>query len=213
MLIVALTGGIATGKSVVARILSEKGCFVQNADQVAHQLMSPGGEIWSELIGHFGKTILKDDSTIDRKKLGEIIFKNPEEREFLNRLTHPKVLEKVKQTIAQLEKTGSHEIYLTEAALVIEAGYYDFYDRVILTHCRPEIQVERLCQRDGISREKALEKIKAQLPDEEKIPYAHYLINTSGTLAETIEQTEQVYFNLYQDVMLKKIGRLMKSRG
>jgi dephospho-CoA kinase len=211
VLVVALTGGLATGKSVVARVLSEKGCFVQKADHLAHQLMAPEGEIWSGLVSHFGRNILKEDSTIDRKKLGEIVFKQPEEREFLNHLTHPKILEKVKKTVAQLEQSGGYEIYITEAALVVEAGYYDFYDRIILTHCQPEIQIERLCQRDGISREKALERIKSQMPNEEKIPFADYLIDTSGTLAETIEQAEQVYFSLYQDVRLKKSGELIKA--
>lgn len=208
MLIVALTGGIATGKSVVARILSQKGCFVENADQIAHGLMSPGSEIWQELLQRFGPDILKEDRSIDRQKLGEIIFRNDKARHFLNRLTHPRILEKIQQTISQLEKTGGYEIYITEAALVIESGYHRYYDRIILTHCRPEVQLERLCRRDGITREKALEKIRAQLPDEQKIPLAHYLIETSGSLEETVEQTEQVYLNLYQDLLLKKSGRL-----
>jgi len=213
VLIVALTGGIATGKSIVGRVLSEKGCFVQNADQIARQLMAPESEIWPSLINHFGREILKEDSTIDRKKLGEIIYRSPEDREFLNRLTHPRVLEKVKETINQLEKTGEYEVYVTEAALVIEAGYYDFYDRIILTYCLPEIQVQRLSQRDGISTGKALEKIKTQMPDEEKFSYADYLIDTSGTLAETVEQTERVFLNLYQDALLKKSGQLIKNRS
>jgi len=208
VLIAALTGGIATGKSVVARILSEKGCFVQNADLLAHELMSPDGEIWQELLQHFGPGILREDRTIDRQKLGEIIFREEQERLFLNRLTHPRLLEKIQQTISRLEETGGYEIYVTEAALVIESGYYHYYDRIILTHCRPEIQLERLCRRNGITREKALEKIRAQLPDEQKIPLAHYLIDTSGSLEETVEQTERVYLNLYQDLLLKKSGRL-----
>lgn len=211
MLIVALTGGIATGKSVVARILKEKGCFIQDADRIAHQLTAPGGEIWSDLVAHFGKEILKDDQTIDRKKLGTIIFHNPEEREFLNRLTHPRILEKIRETIAHLEKSGGYEIYITEAALVIEAGYHTYYDRIILTYCRPDQQLERIRRRYGLSREKALERIQAQLPTEKKIPYAHYLIDTSGSMAETIDQAERVYFNLYQEAILKKMGQLCKE--
>lgn len=208
MLIVALTGGIATGKSVVAKILSQKGCFIQNADLIAHELMSPGSEIWQELVQRFGPDILREDRTIDRQKLGEIIFREEQARHFLNRLSHPRVLEKILQTISQLEKTGGYEIYITEAALVIESGYHRYYDRIILTHCRPEVQLERLCRRNGITREKALEKIRAQLPDEQKIPLAHYLIDTSGSLEETVEQAEQVYLNLYQDLLLKQSGRL-----
>lgn len=208
MLIVALTGGIATGKSVVAKVLSQKGCFVQNADLIAHQLLSPGGQVWSQLVNHFGKSILKEDSSVDRQKLAEIIFSNNDERTYLNHLTHPKILEKVRQTIDQLKKNGSHDIYVTEAALVIESGYYEFYDRIILTHCSPDIQLERLRQRDGITKEQALKKIRSQMPDEKKFPLVHYLIDTSGSLAETIEQTEQVYLCLHQDLILKKLELL-----
>lgn len=208
MLVAALTGGIATGKSVVARILGQKGCYIQNADLIAHELMSPGREVWKELVGHFGQAILKEDQKIDRQKLGGIIYRDKAERDFLNSVTHPRILEKVLQTIRELEQKGGYDIYITEAALVIEAGFHQFYDRLILTHCRLEVQVERLCRRDGISPEQALQKIKSQGPVEEKIPLAHYLIDTSGSLEETIEQTEQVYLNLYQDVLLKKSGLL-----
>lgn len=208
MLVAALTGGIATGKSVVARILGQKGCYIQNADLVAHELMSPGGEVWKELVEHFGQAILKESQEIDRQRLGGIIFRDQAERDYLNRLTHPRILEKVRQTIRELEQKGGYDIYITEAALVIEAGFHTFYDRLILTHCRLEVQVERLCRRDGISPEQALQKIKAQGPVEDKIPLAHYLIDTSGSLEETIEQTEQVYLNLHQDVLLKKSGLL-----
>lgn len=208
MLVAALTGGIATGKSVVARILGQKGCYIQNADLVAHELMSPGGEVWKELVGHFGRAILKDSQEIDRQKLAGIIFRDKAERDYLNRLTHPRILEKVRQTIKELEQKGGYDIYITEAALVIEAGFHQYYDRLILTHCRLEVQVERLCRRDGISPEQALQKIKAQGPVEDKIPLAHYLIDTSGRLEETIEQTEKVYLNLYQDALLKKSGLL-----
>ncbi|MCX8160065.1 MAG: dephospho-CoA kinase [Candidatus Saccharicenans sp.] len=208
MLVAALTGGIATGKSVVARILGEKGCYVQNADLISRELMLPGGEIWKELVRHFGQSILRDDREIDRKKLSGIIFRDEAERNYLNRLTHPRILEKVQQTIQELERQGGYDIYVTEAALVIEAGFHHFYDRIILTHCQLEVQVERLCRRDGISREQALEKIRSQEATEKKIPLAHYLIDTSGSLEETVEQTEQVYLNLYQDVLLKKSGLL-----
>ncbi|MDI6697906.1 MAG: dephospho-CoA kinase [Candidatus Saccharicenans sp.] len=208
MLVAALTGGIATGKSVVARILSQKGCYVQNADLIAHELMSPGGEIWQKLIRRFGPTILKENQEIDRQKLGGIIFQDRAERDFLNRLTHPSIMEKISQTVAQLENEGEYDIYITEAALVIEAGFHQFYDRLILTHCRPEVQVERLRQRDGLSREQALQRISAQSPVEQKIPFAHYLIDTSGSLEATVEQTERVYLCLYQDALLKKSGLL-----
>jgi len=211
MLIVALTGGIATGKSVVAEILSSKGCYIDNADLAAHDLMRPGGEAYQAVVNHFGEKILTADGLIDRKRLARIIFKEPEERAFLDCLTHPLILNKVRENIAGLEKSGEYEIYVTEAALVIEAGYQTFYDRIVLTFCQPEIQVERLSQRDGLSSREAWLKINSQWPLEKKIPLADYLIDTSGQLTETIEQAEELYLRLYQDAQLKKMGKFVKD--
>lgn len=122
MLTVGLTGGIATGKSVVANILQDKGCYVENADLLAQILMLPGGEAYLAVINHFGQQILSDDGSIDRQKLARIIFMEPEERDVLNSLTHPLILRKVGQKVASLEKSGDYEIYVTEAALILEAG-------------------------------------------------------------------------------------------
>ncbi|MGB9836220.1 MAG: dephospho-CoA kinase [Candidatus Saccharicenans sp.] len=210
MLLVALTGGIATGKSVVGSILKEKGCYVQNADLLAHELMQPETPVWKNLVVHFGPGILKDDGSIDRARLAAIVFRDEEEREYLNKITHPAVMEKVKQTVCWLEQEKKYEIYVTEAALVIEAGFQDFYDRLILTHCKPELQLSRLMRRNGLSEKEALARLQAQLPQEKKKPYVHYLIDTSGSLEETVEQTEKVYFRLYQEAILKKIGQLEK---
>jgi len=211
MLTVALTGGIATGKSVVAEILSSKGCYIDNADQAAHDLMQPGGEAYQAVVNHFGEKILTAGGLIDRRGLAQIIFAKPEERAYLNSLTHPLILKKVRETMARLEKSGEYEIYVTEAALVIEAGYQSFYDRIVLTFCQPETQIKRLSQRDGLSLEEARLKIKSQWPQENKLPLADYLIDTSGQLTETIEQTEELYFRLYQDAQLKKMGKLIKD--
>ena len=211
MLIVGLTGGIATGKTVVANILREKGCYIDNADLLAQDLMRPGGEAFLAVVNHFGQEILASDGQIDRQKLGRIIFKVPEERETLNNLTHPLILNKVREKVACLEKSGDYEIYVTEAALIFEAGYQFFYDRVVLTFCQPEIQVERLIKRDGLSPAEALLKIKSQWPLDKKIQLADYLINTSGPLVETVEQTEELYLRLYHDSRLKKLGKLLRE--
>jgi dephospho-CoA kinase len=211
MLIVGLTGGMATGKSVVADILREKGCYVDNADLLAQSLMEPGREAFQAVVNHFGQEILTQDGKIDRQKLGRIIFNAPEERATLNNLTHPLILNKVREKVASLEKSGDYEIYVTEAALIFEAGYQFFYDRVVLTFCQLEIQVERLLKRDGLSREEACLKIKSQWPLDKKIQLADYLIDTSGPLTETVEQTEELYLRLYHDAKLKKIGKLIRE--
>ena len=204
MLIVALTGGIATGKSVVARFLEERGCAVHSADLVAHEVMAPGGPAWKNLTAHFGPGILNPDRTINRPRLGALVFAHEAERRFLNSVVHPLVLEKKKEVIARLEQEGKTKIYVSEAALTIEAGYADFYDKVIVAFCRPEVQVARLMARDGLSREAALQKIRAQMPHEEKKRQAAYLIDTSGSLSDTESRTDRIFRRLRHDYAEKE---------
>jgi dephospho-CoA kinase len=203
VLLVALTGGIACGKSVIGRLLLEKGCFVHSADTAAREVMSPGTDVWRTVADHFGPGILREDGTIDRAKLGAIIFSDDKERAFLNGLVHPRIFERIRETVARLEKEGRHTIFVSEAALVVEAGFARFYDKIVVAHCDRDIQVRRLMERDGIGRAEALKKIGSQLGQEEKLKHADYTIETSGTLAETIEQTERVYAMLVRDEELR----------
>jgi dephospho-CoA kinase len=203
MLIVALTGGIATGKSVAARVLEELGCYIHHADKIAHELMEPEKRAWREIVEHFGEEILNSDKTINRSKLGSIVFSNRKERLFLNKVVHPLVLEKKKEIIQSLEKEGHHKIFVSEAALTIEAGFIHFFDRIVVVYCEKEIQIKRLMERDRINREKAVEKLKSQGDAEEKKKYADYIIDTSSTIQSTIEQAERVYRNLMLDYELK----------
>jgi len=203
VLLVALTGGIACGKSIISDLLREKGCFVHSADRTAHELLSPGTSVWRAVADHFGPGVLREDGTIDRAKLGAIIFADEKERAFLNGLVHPVVLERIKETVARLENEGRHTIFVSEAALIIEAGFARFYDKIIVAHCGRDVQIQRLMGRDGISRGEALAKIRSQMGQDEKLKCADYIIDTSGTLAETIEQTERVYAQLVLDSELK----------
>jgi dephospho-CoA kinase len=203
MLIVALTGGIATGKSVAARVLQELGCYVHHADKTAHELMEPEKPAWREIVDHFGEEILNNDKTINRSKLGSIVYSDRKERLFLNKIVHPLVSEKRKEIIQSLEKDGRYKIFVSEAALTIEAGFVQFFDRIVVVYCEKEIQIKRLMERDQISRSEALEKLKSQKEPEEKTKYADYIIDTSGTLQSTIEQAERVYRNLILEYELK----------
>jgi len=203
MLTVALTGGIASGKSVVAKILEELGCYIHNADKIAHDLMEPEKPVWKKIVAHFGIKILNEDKTINRSRLGKIIFSDEKERRFLNELIHPLVLEKKKEIINRIEKEGHYNIFISEAALTIEAGFADFFDKIIMTYCKKEVQIERLMERDGISQKQAMKKIKSQMQPQEKLKYADYIIDTSGSLQSTVEQTERVYRNLMMDNEMK----------
>lgn len=203
MLIVALTGGIASGKSVVADVLYSLGCFVESADQTAHLLMAPGTFAWKKIVNHFGGDILNSDRTINRAKLGAIVFAEEKERHFLNQTLHPLVMKKKKDQISRLRKQGRYKIYVSEAALTIEAGFAGFFDKIVLVDCPREVQVERLAARDGLSRRLALQRIKSQMPSEDKRVHADYIIDSSETVQSTIEQAERLYRNLMMDYAVK----------
>ncbi len=203
MMIVALTGGIASGKSVVAEVLEELGCYIHHADKIAHDLMEPEKPAWKKIVAHFGKKILNEDKTINRSRLGKIIFSDEKERRFLNELIHPLVLEKKKEVSSRLEKEGHYNIFISEAALTIEAGFADFFDKIIMTYCKKEVQKKRLMERDGISRKQTMKIIKSQMQPQEKMKYADYIIDTSSSLQSTVEQTERVYRNLMMDNEMK----------
>lgn len=171
---------------------------------MAHKLMAPGRKAWKAIVNHFGSAILNPDGTINRRKLGEIVFANPKEREFLNQLIHPLVLKKKEETLRRLERSGRNGIFVSEAALTIEAGFVSFFDKIIVVYCPEEMQIERLMTRSGLSREEAEKRVRAQLPVEEKLKYADYVIDTSGTIEETLAQTEKVYQSLLKDLEAKK---------
>jgi dephospho-CoA kinase len=203
MLIVALTGGIASGKSVVAEVLEELGCYIHHADKIAHVLMEPEKPAWKKIVAHFGKKILNEDKTINRSRLGKIIFSDEKERCFLNELIHPLVLEKKKEVISRLEKEGHYNIFISEAALTIEAGFAGFFDKIIMTYCKKEVQKKRLMERDGITQKQTMNIIKSQMQPQEKLKYADHIIDTSSSLQSTVEQTERVYRNLIIDYEMK----------
>jgi len=201
---VALTGGIACGKSVVARLLEAKGCFVHSADRAAHDFMAPGRPAWKKIVARFGRDILRADRTIDRARLGPLVFSDPAARRFLDGLLHPLVLAEQEKVVRRLEREGRVRIFVSEAALTVEAGFAGRFDRVIVVHCSGAEQLRRLSLRDGIDGAAARRKIGAQLPQAEKLRQADYAIDTTGSLAETVEQTEQVYARLLQDAELKR---------
>lgn len=203
---VALTGGIACGKSVVAKILAEKDCVVYSADEAAHDLMRPGRAAWKQVVARFGSSILRPDRTIDRSALGAIVFADPAARRVLDRLIHPLVAADQEKAVRRLERGGRARIFVVEAALTIEAGYAGHFDRIVVVHCGRSEQVRRLRRRDGIGRAAALRKIGSQMPVREKLRHADYVIDSSGPLAETVEETERVYAQLVRDAELKKNG-------
>ena len=200
---VALTGGIACGKSVVARLLADKGAVVYSADEAAHELMRPGRPAWRRVVSRFGRSILRPDRTIERAALGAIVFADAAARRDLDRIVHPLVLADQEKAVRRIERQGRSRLFVVEAALTIEAGYAARFDCVVVVHCGRSEQVLRLRRRDGISAAAALRRIRSQMPLREKLRHADYAVDTSGTLAGTVEQTERLYAQLMRDAELK----------
>ncbi len=193
MLRIGLTGGLASGKSFVGRELERLGCLVIRADQIGHQVQEPGAEAYQGIVDEFGAGILKADGTIDRRRLGALVFGNPERLEKLNALVHPPVRARVEKTIGEFAEREPHGIAVTEAAILIEAGTYRRYDRMVVAVCSEAQQIERAMDRDQLTREEVLDRLSRQMPLQEKLKYADYVIDTSGTKERTIEQTRSVY--------------------
>jgi dephospho-CoA kinase len=196
MLKVGLTGGIATGKSYVLAVLGELGCEVIDADAIAHQVIEPGRPAYQEIIHHFGREILNEDGTINRAALGAIVFGDKNAREKLNAIVHPRVYEAQLEWFDQVAQRNPKAIAVVDAALMIETGSYRRFDKIVVVYCAPELQLKRLMERNGFTREQALARISSQLPSEEKLKYADYSINTSNGFEDTRRQTKEIYEKL-----------------
>jgi len=202
MLRVGLTGNIASGKSNAARVFAELGAVIIDADLIAHELMSPGHETYENVVRAFGPEILNPDRTIDRKALGRIVFALEERRLALNGLVHPAVRAEVELRIGGICETNPHAIAIVDAALMVETGYFRLHDRLVVVTCNSSLQLARLINRDGCTLEEARARIASQLPIEEKLKLADYIIETSGTLRETREQVDEVYRSLVREERL-----------
>ena len=197
MLRLGLTGGIASGKSVVAGILRELGFAVLDADSLAHQLIEPGQSAYYEVAREFGPEIVAPNGHINRAKLGAIVFADPAKLARLNGIIHPRVEAAALRQLDEWERVGTREAAFIEAALLVEAGYQKILDGLVVTWCRPEQQLERLRSR-GLTTEEAQQRIAAQLPLEEKMRYATHKIDCSGTLDETRRQVQSLAAKLRQ---------------
>ncbi len=196
MLKVGLTGGIATGKSYVTRLLRQLGCEVVDADLIAHQVIEPGQPAYQEIVSEFGSEIVGEDGAIDRARLAAIVFADPARRQRLEAIVHPRVKEAQERWLVEVAARNPEAIAIVDAALLIEAGAYRHFDKVVVVYCEPQLQLERLMKRNQLTREEALSRISSQMPAAEKRKYADYVINTSGSFAETRQQVLALYQEL-----------------
>jgi dephospho-CoA kinase len=199
MLRVGLTGGLASGKSFVGRLLQEMGCYVIHADILGRELLQPGQAVAQLVIHEFGPEIVDSAGAIDRRKLGRIVFHEAGHLARLNALVHPAVRARSQELLEDFARREPHGIAVYEAAILIETGSYRDFAKLVLAVCRAEQQVERAMARDGSTREEALERIGRQMPLEEKVKYADYIIDTSGSKEETALKVRGLYQSLMQD--------------
>jgi dephospho-CoA kinase len=211
LLKVGLTGGIAAGKSVVGEMFVALGARLVQADRIAHSLMRPGEAVYNEVVRHFGREILNPDGSVNREKLAEAAFGSatvPEGKrtariEELNRIVHPAVIRSQDEWMQQMGIQDRHAVAIVEAALLLEAGAAKSFDRMIVVTCRAEQRVERFAARLRIDLDTARKEVErrmaAQIPDEEKIKAADYVIDNSGSVDQTREQVRPVWQQLSPD--------------
>lgn len=208
MLKVGLTGGIAAGKSVVGEMFVAQGARLVQADRIAHSLMQPGEAVYNEVVRHFGREILNRDGSVSREKLSETAFgpasdaagKRSSRIEELNRIVHPVVIRSQEAWMQEMGRQDRHAVAIVEAALILEAGAGERFDRLVVVTCSEDQRVARFAARQKIdieaARKEVVRRMAAQLPDEEKIKVADYVIDNSGSLGQTREQVRQVWEKL-----------------
>ncbi len=195
MKIIGLTGGFGSGKSTVSQFLAELGAVIIDADKVGHEVSKPGTEAWRVVVGTFGQGIISTDGTIDRRKLGKIVFRNPDARARLNQIMHPRILERVKAMIEEYERFGA-DIVVIEAPLLLEARWKPMVDEVWVTSAPQTTVISRLREQRGIPESESLARIRAQLTDEERTSQADVVIYTDCTLDELKDRVVELWLEL-----------------
>jgi dephospho-CoA kinase len=191
--IIGLTGGIATGKSTVSRMLAERGAHIIDADQVAREVVEPHTEGWHRIRARFGKEVFHPDGTLNRQALGARVFRDAEAREILNQMLHPLIVEQMQILTKRWRERDPDGIVVWDTPLLIEGNLTKSVEKVIVVYVPESLQLQRLMTRDGLSEEEARRRIASQIPIEEKKRFADFLIDNSGNLAETERQVDQIW--------------------
>ncbi|GJE87038.1 dephospho-CoA kinase [Phanerochaete sordida] len=198
MLVVGLTGGIATGKSTVSTQLQSFGLPVVDADLIARQVVEPGTPALAKIAKHFGEDILQHDGTLDRQKLGAIVFNDEAQRKELNKIVHPAVWRAIAWEVASHWLKGK-KICILDVPLLIEGGMWKWVAKVVVVYCSPELQLQRLMKRDGSSTEAASARLNAQLSITEKVQYADHIVDNSGSIQDLEEQVDILVRKLHSE--------------
>ena len=196
MIHIGLTGGIGSGKSTVSNLFRERGASILDLDRIAHEVEEPGRAAWQGIVERFGQDILTPEGTIDREALGAIVFRDSAKREELNRIVHPAVFDEWCRRFEEIVRKDVQAIVISDIPLLIETGWNERMDIVILVYVSPAVQIERIMERNGYTTDEAEDRLRSQMPLADKIPYADFVIRNEGTLAETEAIVEEVWQEL-----------------
>ncbi|MCK4240349.1 MAG: dephospho-CoA kinase [Candidatus Atribacteria bacterium] len=207
-MIIGLTGGIVSGKSTVAKMFKDLGVKIVDADELGHKVILPHKPAWEKIVKLFGKDLLKEDLNIDRRKLGRIVFNNQNLLKKLNEITHPEIIKLIKKEIKSIkDKTDKKDdILIIDAALIYEAKIDNLMDKIIVVYINEEKQIERLMERNNLSAQESLKRIKSQTPLKEKVKMADYVIDNSNSLDKTKEQVKKIWRYEIRDTRYEKRG-------
>lgn len=195
MIIVGLTGSIASGKSTVSEMFQKLGAYLIDYDILAREIVEPHAKAWQAIIDEFGSEILNKDLTLNREKLGQIVFDNPDKLAKLNQLTHPAVFQAASERVEEIEKIDPEAIIIKDVPLLIETGIHKTVDKVIVVSATKENRLQRLMDR-GFSHDEAEKRIASQLPIREKVKHADFVIHNDGSIGDTQKQVQEIFKSL-----------------
>ncbi|MEK4349623.1 dephospho-CoA kinase [Paenibacillus sp. FSL R5-0475] len=195
-MIIGLTGGIASGKSTVSALLVSKGARLVDADVIAREVMLPGHEVLAAAVKQFGSEILSSDGTLNRGKLGDIVFQDPAALQALNNLTHPAIRREIKERMNSMEEEDPKKLTIVDIPLLFESGLENMFHEILVVYVPREVQIARLMERNGFSIEQAEARLNAQMDIEAKRNKADYIIDNSGELAHTEQQVAVLWDRL-----------------
>lgn len=195
-MVVGLTGGIASGKSLVSTELKRLGAHIIDADIIAREIVVPGNPAYYEIISEFGQEVLREDGTLNRKMLGSVVFADDKRLKALNSITHPRILKRIEDDIEKINAACAHPLIVVDIALLIELGFHKKVEKVIVVFADDDKLVKRMMARDNLTEHEAKQRLSAQLPMKEKLRYADYVIDNNGSVEEAQAQVKKLHDEL-----------------
>ena len=196
MLIIGLTGGIATGKSAVSTMLQKKGAHIIDFDVLSRIVVEPDTPAWKDIIDCFGDSVLKEDRTLDRPRLAEIVFDDEDKRNMLQGFIYPRLFDEYSRQLQEIGEKTPEAIVIVDVPLLIEIRLQTMFEKIIVVYSPTEKQFERVIERDGFSREEAMKRLEAQMPIEEKLKHADFVVHNIGSLEETEVEVATIFKEL-----------------